>query len=193
MGVFLKKKTCEYIFKNWIWFTADVQLQRNVRILRFWKYLTLFNYGKATVHLYLCSRWTNYHDANIGVARWVQGGHAPLISSIFWHFVLCEAVSCTKYCCSFKSQKTWPQKIFRAGYVTGYGLSTKFALCSGTSKNSPFLVHWIYNNVAENLLHFSSWHWCPKAIVRQDRNWVMNAYLYTLQECQPAQRLIVNA
>jgi len=44
----------------------------------------------------------------------VQGGHAPKISNISCRFLLCEAVSQTKYCCSLKVKIFGPQKSWLA-------------------------------------------------------------------------------
>jgi len=39
-----------------------------------------------------------------------QGGHAPQISSVLYHFVLWEAVCKTKYCCSLEVKRFAPEK-----------------------------------------------------------------------------------
>ena len=47
-----------------------------------------------------------------------QRGHALQISSVSCRFVLWEAVSQTKYCCSLEVRNIWPLPIIWAGYAT---------------------------------------------------------------------------
>ena len=60
---------------------------------------------------YQPGRWNTGHLATLLTHRRSQEGHGPQIFLAYCGFVLWDAVSQTKYCCSLKVKVFWPPKI----------------------------------------------------------------------------------